>query len=821
MGIVRTFWQDLSFGVRLLRSHPTFTFLAILTLALGIAANTTVFSWVDGLLVHPFGGAAASQQLAVLEMIRASAPNGANQVSYLDYRDYRSNLQSISGLALHREDVFRLGEIPNTQAVWGELVSGNYFAVLGLKPSLGRTFTPDEDGDKLDAYPVAVISYRLWRSRFHADPRAIGQTLRVNRRELIVVGIAPPEFHGTMPGLAFDIWIPATMGPALNMLDDGAFKDRGYRCFYALVRLKPGVSTEQARVEASLFAHSLELTSTKTNRGVSATVLPVWRFHSAAPDLLLGPLRILMAISILVLLIVCANVANLLLARSIGRRKEWGIRLALGAGRGRIALQMFTESLLLSGAGALLGLLLANWAADALPLLVPKISAPVLIGFQMNARVLAFTLLACVLATVLSTAAPVLVSIRSGVNEVLKEGGRGGSQGRLSARIRELLVVSEVAMATLALVGAGLFLRSMQTARAIYPGFDRRDVLMIRYYAAGTGTTTLELYQFCARLRDRLRSTAGVRDAAYADFAPLGSSAGPYTGMEVEGYLPAPGESMETNRAFIAPGYLGVLRIPLVAGRDFTESDGRGAPLVVIVNRAFQDRYFHGSNALGHKVRFWGRWRTVVGVAQNAKYFNISEAPRPYYYAPFDQEAGTDAQIFFFIKTAGDPSAISGSLRQQVAELDPSAGALDVMNLKEWTEVTLLPQKTASSLLAVLGGLSLILASIGLYGVMAYAVSQRTQEIGIRMALGARPEDVLRAVLRRGVSLTAIGLTAGIAVSLAATRLVASQLVDVGAADLKAFAGAAVFLTLVTLLASYLPARRATKIDPVSALHSE
>ena len=819
--LLRTFWQDLSFGVRLLRSHPTFTSLAILTLSLGIAANTTVFSWVDGLLVHPFGGASASQELAVLEMTSASAPNGAIQVSYLDYRDYRANLQSISGLALHREDVFRLGEIPTTQAVWGELVSGNYFGVLGLKPALGRTFTADEGGDELGAHPVAVISNRLWRSRYHSDPHAIGQTLRVNRRELVVIGIAPPEFHGTMPGLAYDIWIPATMGPALTILDEGAFKNRGYRCFYALARLRPGVSTEQARVEASLFANSLELTAPKTNRGVSATVLPVWRFHSAAPDLLLGPLRILMAISILVLLIVCANVGNLLLARSIGRRKEWGIRLALGAGRGRIAVQMFTESLLLSGAGALFGLLLANWAGDALSMLVPKISAPVLVGFQMNPRVIAFTLLTCVFATLLSTSAPVFVSFRSGVNEVLKEGGRGGSQGRLSSRIREFLVITEVAMATLALVGAGLFLRSIQTARAIDPGFDRSNMLLIRYYAAGTGTTTLELYQFCARLRDRLRSTAGIRDAAYADFAPLGSSGGPYTGMEVEGYLPTIGESMETNRAFIAPGYLGALRIPLVAGRDFTESDGRGAPLVVIVNRAFEDRYFHGSSALGHKVRFWGSWRTVVGVAQNSKYFNISEAPHPYYYAPFDQEAGTDAQIFFFIKTAGDPSAISGSLRRQVAELDPNAGALDVMTLKEWTEVTLLPQIAASSLLAVLGGLSVILAAIGLYSVMAYAVSQRTQEIGIRIALGARPNDVLRAILRRGITLTAIGLTAGIAISLAATRLVASQLVDVGAADLRAFAGAAVFLTLVSLLASYVPARRATRIDPVTALHSE
>ena len=817
---MRIFWQDLSFGLRLLRGNPGFAAIAVLTLAVGIAANTTVFSWIDGLLWHPFGGA-NDGQLAVLEMITAGAPNGANQTSYLDYRDYRTNLRSISGLAVHREDVFRLGDAANAQPVWGELVSGNYFSVLQVPPVLGRAFNSEEDSDHLGAYPVAVISHRLWRSRFHSDPGVIGQTLRVNSRELTVVGVAPRQFRGTMPGLAFDIWVPVTMGPELGLLGESVFRHRGARCLYALARLKPDVTISQARAEAATLAHNLELANPKTNRAVSATILPVWRFHSAAPDLLLRPLQILMAISALVLLIVCANVANLLLARSAGRRKELSVRLALGAGSLRLARQLLTESLLLAGAGAVLGLFLAVWAGDLLPGLVPKINAPVAAGFRMNGRVLAFTLLVCALAALVSSAAPALVWFRADVNELLKETGRSGGQGARSLRMRNLLVISEVAMATLALIGAGLFLRSFQNARAIFPGFDRSNVLLVRFYPANTRYSMLELQQFCSRLRESLRSDPGVADVSYSDYPPLGASSGPYDGVQVEGYAPAPEESMEINRYLVAPGYFRLLRIPLLEGRDFTDRDDWNSAPVMIVNRAFQERYFPGAAAVGRRVQCWGRWHTVVGVAQNSKYFSISEAPRPHFFAPFRQQAGPDRQVYFFIRTIGDPAAVIPGLHREIASVDPNGAAFDVMTLLAWTEVTLLPQKAAASLLAALGAIALLLASVGLYSVMAYSVSQRTQEIGIRMALGARPRDVLREVLRQGITLTAIGLAAGIAAALALARLVAGQLVDVGAADLKTFAGASVFLTLIALLASYVPARRATRVEPITALHSE
>ena len=820
---MRTLWRDLNFGLRLFLASPGMTAVAVLTLALGIAANTTVFSWIDGLLLRPFPGARDSHQLAVLEMITPEAPNGANQTSYLDYRDYRYNLKSLAGLAVHRDEVFSLGDVASAQAVWGELVSGNYFGVLGVKPAYGRTFTAEEDGDKPGAYPVAVISYGFWRRRFHADHRAIGRTLRVNQRELTVVGVAPPEFRGTMPGLAFDIWVPVTMATELGLLDEAAFRDRGNRGLYAVARLKPGAGIEQARVEAATFARNLEVLAPKSNRGVSATILPVWEFHGGAPQLLLRPLRILMAISLVVLLIVCANVANLLLARSVARRKELSIRLALGASGSRLSRQLLTETLMLACAGAIAGVLLASWMADLLPALIPKINAPIAIGFQLSGRVLVFTVLTCVLATVISGAAPALFWLRSDVNETLKEGGRSGSQGAHSQRTRGLLVIAEVTLATVALIGAGLFVKSFHNARGIDPGFDRNNVVLARLYLGGAGLSTAEMQQFCLRLRDRVRSNPAVTDVSYANYAPLGTGSGPYASVDVEGYVPALGESRSINNSLVAPGYFGVLRMPLSMGRDFKESDDPASMPVAIVNESFARRYFNGASPVGRKIQFYGKWATVVGLAKDNKFFNIAEAPRPHFFAPFRQQGGrgNGRQVFFFIKSATHPGPVIAGLRRECEAAGGNAVAFDAMPLTEWTEVTLLPQKVTASLLAALGVIALLLAGVGLYSVMAYAVSQRRQEIGIRMALGAAPGNVVADVLWRGAALTVAGLVVGIAIAMAAMRVVAGMLVNVSATDPATFVGAALFLMAIALLACYLPARRATHVDPMVVLRSE
>jgi predicted permease len=819
---MRTLIQDLRFGLRLLSRSPGFTAVAIFTLAIGIAANTTVFSWIDKILLRPFPGAAGSARLAVLESVTPSAPNGANQISYIDYLDYRHNLHSLSGLTLHREDVFTLGDsVTNSQAVWGEMVAGNYFSVLGLRPELGRLFTPEEDGPALGAYPVAVISDRLWRSRFHSNPSAIGQTFRVNRRWLTIAGVTPPGFGGTMPGLAFDIWVPVTMGPELSLLTGRNFTQRGDRKFYSLARLAPGFSIGQARAEALTFSRHLQTAYPGTNRAVTATVLPVWQFHSGAPELLLKPLRILMAICVLVLLIVCANVANLLLARSIARRKELSIRLAIGASGGRLGRQLFTETLLLALGGALAGLLLSTWTANLLAALVPHINAPVALGFRLSGRVLVFTMLTCVLATLFAGAAPALYWLRSDVNTSLKEAGRGGSQAAHSHRTRNLLVVAEVALATVALAGAGLFLRSFINATRIDPGFNRNNVVLTRFYLGGSGFTNSSLHQFCADLRDRLRALPGVTAVTYSHYAPLGSSAGPYDTVDIEGYAPAPGESMNVNDYLIAPDFFATLQIPLLEGRDFRSTDDASAPPVLIVNQSFVHRYFHGKNPIGRKVRCFGRWATVIGVAKNSKYFDVTEAPRPHFFFPYRQQARVDDQLYFYVRTAGPESAIESEMSRQILSTDPNMRAFDVMPLLAWTEVTLLPQKVAANLLAALGLVSLILAAVGLYSVMAYSVTQRTQEFGVRMALGAEPGNILAEVLRRGAALTASGLAAGLITTLAAGRLFSPMLVYVTPYDPLSLTATAAFLAAVALLASYLPARRATQVDPILALRCE
>ena len=818
---MRTFYQDLRYGLRWLRHSPGFAAVAVLTLGLGIAVNTTVFSWIDSILLDPYPGSSDSGRLAVVEAVETGAPNGAVQLSYLDYLDYRRHLNSLAGIALHREDVFAVGDATHSQAVWGELVSGNYFSVLGVRPALGRMFTPEEDGDKPGAFPVAVIGYGLWRSRFHGDPAVVGKTVRINRHELTVVGVAPPEFRGTMSGLEFSIWVPMTMGVELGMVDQSSLTSRRARQYYGVARLAPGVDVSRASAEVVTLAKNLELLNPKTNTGVSAVVLPPWRFHSAAPELLLGPLRILMVVSLLVLLIVCANVANLLLARCVSRRKELSIRAALGAGAPRLARQLLSETLLLAGAGALFGLLLAPWMASLLPLLIPKIGFTVALGFHLSARVLAVTILACLVTALLAGAAPVAFWMRSDVSRALNEGGRGGSQGAHSHRMRGMLVIGEVALAAVALVGAGLFVRSFRNAASTYPGFDPNHLTLVRFYHSGNGLSTLEAYQFQQRLRDRLLTNPRILDVSYSDYPPLGASAGPYSDVLVEGYEPEKRESMEINCYEVAPGYFATLRTPLLEGRDFTDKDDRQGAPVMIVNQSFARRYFHGGPALGRKVRYRREWATVVGVARDSKYFNVAESPRPHFFVPLRRYLGNDDDFYAFIRTAGDSAPVIAGLRRDVADTNPNAAAFDAMPITEWMGITLMPQKVAASMLGALGLIALLLAAVGLYSVMAYAVSQRTQEIGIRMALGARPFDVLGDVLGRGLSLTAAGLALGMAAALAVTHLVSGMLVRVSALDPLTFTAAGLFLALIAIVASYVPAWRATKVEPMTALRCD
>src|SRR5215472_11965005 len=429
--------QDIRFGLKMLKSNPGFTAVAVLSLALGIAVNSTVFSWIDAVLLHPLPGVPHVQDLALIE---TATPNGST--SYLDYRDYRDKLKQVSAVAIGRFTPLSVGDKGRTERAWAELVSANYFDVLQVKPVLGRTFLPEEGRDQEGGFPVAVISYRMWQNRFHGDRKVLGQTIRLNRHDLTIIGVAPPEFHGSLVGVVFDVWMPVTMATAMGT-GPGTLHYRGTRDITStIVRLKPGVTIEQAGAEVEALARQLEAMHPDTNRGVAARVTPIWKGRAGAQGLLMEPLRILMAVCVLLLLIVCANVANLLLARSVSRQKEFGVRLALGARRSRLARQLLTETLLLAGAGASIGVLLVMWMGQSLVKLMPAIDIPLDLGGGLNVPTLGFTVAIVVIATLVSGTVPALLSARADLNVTLKEGGRAGGAGTNSQHLRGLLVTA-------------------------------------------------------------------------------------------------------------------------------------------------------------------------------------------------------------------------------------------------------------------------------------------------------------------------------------------------------------------------------------------
>ncbi len=815
-----TFLQDLRYGLRMALRSPGFTAVVVLTLAIGISVNSTVFSWVDMILLRPIPAVANGAELRVFENV--AQDGGALTTSWRDFVDYRDHLTLLSGLTAASQVTLNYGVGEHTDRIWGELVSANFFSVLGVKPALGRMFSQDECGDQKDACPVAVIGNGLWRSRFHADPGVIGKTIVLNRQHLTVIGVAPAGFRGSVPGLTLSIWIPAMLGARLNTLPEQVLDERQMRFFIVLARLKPGVTTAQARAECSSLARQLAQSNPHTDAGVGATVLPVREGHFGGQTILAGPLTILMAACGLVFLIVCANVANLLLARSIARSKEFSVRMAIGAGRIRLARQLFSETLVLAVMGGLAGAYLSTWMRASIGYLMPRgAGLPVSLDFPLNGEILAFGVILCMAACLISGIAPALYSGRAGLNEALKEGGRSGGASTRSEHARGLLVVSEVALALVAVIGAGLFTKSFEMARESNPGFDPRNVLVSHLELSAAGYAAgVDRSRFCDRLRERLVSQPGIVSVSWAEVVPLWFSGTPWEGLQVEGYVPGPAESMKIYRNLAGPGFLDLMKIPIIEGRDFTGHDDENAKPVIIVNHTFAQRFFAGRNPIGHRVFAWGRWYEVVGVTSDGKYVAANETPQPYFYVPFRQGfASRDMNLY--VRTTGEPERAIAAVRSAMNSIDPGVGIFDSMPLTDYIGAALFGQKTAAVMLAVLGIVALVLAATGLYGVMAYSVAQRTREIGLRMALGARPMDVLALVVGRGMRLTLLGVAIGVVAALAVTRLASSLLVHVSATDPMVFAAASLFLAGVALAANYVPARRATHIDPNEALRSE
>ena len=810
---------DLRSSLRMLRGNPGFAAAAILTLSLGIAATTTVFAWIDNTILHPYPGVSQPDELAVLET--TSPSDHGPDLSLPDYRDYRDRLRQVAGLAIHRRCSFTLGDGADARLAWGELVSGNYFDVLGVKPILGRTFLAEEQNDTPNAHPVAVLGENLWRRGFQADPSIVGRTIRLNRIELTVAGVVPARFRGTVPGLSQDLWVPINLAPRLGLLSMKTFDNRGDRDVNALLRLRPGAALSAVNAEAQQLAASLAAAYPQTNRDTRASVLAPWRAHNGISDYLLAPLRLLAAVSLLVLLIVCANVANLLLARSTVRRHEFGIRLALGAGRFRIARQLLTETTLLAACGAVVAYPLHLWMSASMRALVPNVGLPLVGPHDLDVRMFSFMVLVCAASALACGLFPVFASFRAEVNDSLKEGSRTGTPSRSAHRVRSSLVVVEVALAVVALVGAGLFTRSFRNVRALSPGFDPSGVLLGRFFLENTGYSSDQVLAFTSRLRQALATTPAVRATSFTTFVPLAATNSTSENIAVPGYVPAPGESMVINTALVDTGFFETMHVAVRRGRGFTERDLRPSPPVAVVNEAFSRRYLGGADPVGRTIQVDDEQVQLVGEVAVHKFFSRTEAAMPFLYLPYRQRYRHSRELFALISTTGDPTALVPNLRAAVSTVDAGMASFHAVSLAEYTEVSIFAQKLAASLMGALGLICLALSALGLYSVMSYSVSQRVQEIGIRMAMGASSTQVLRLVMGQSLRWALAGLAAGCGIALLVTGFAGGMLVGVTSHDPLTYAASALFLLLVSAAAAWLPATRATRIDPMIALRRE
>jgi predicted permease len=615
------------------------------------------------------------------------------------------------------------------------------------------------------------------------------------------------------------MWMPLTMYGQLTHTGTWMLRDRNARYFMMYARLAPGVTMEQARAEVQALASRMAVADADSNQGIGATLLPVWQSHFGTQSILLTPITILMGASGLVLLIVCANLANLLLARATGRLKEFSVRLAMGARPMRLIQQLLTETLLLAVVGSVCGLELANLLGGALlRWLLPAVATPAMLQPPLDGQVLAFTMALAFGVAILAGLAPALHASRANVNEMLKEGGRSGSSGGHSHRLRGLLVTSEVALAVVALVGAGLFLKSFQTARSMDPGFKPEGVALARFDFSTAGYDARQTDSFCRRLREELERQPGVTAVSYDDSAPLGFGGGNWETLEVEGYVPGSNENMKIYRDLVSPGYFETMKIPLVDGRDFDLRDDATSLKVMIVNQEFVRRFLANRSVIGRKVHGWGEWFTVVGVAKDSKYHRVTESPQPYFYIPIRQVFRPEYGLTFDVRTSGSVNEAIAALRREAGAIDPALTIFDAQPMTEYVAASLFGAKIAASLLSVLSGLGLLLAAIGLYSVMAYAVVQRTGEIGIRVTLGAQPRDIMRLVVRQGIGFALVGLIVGSLAAGALARVVAAMLVGVGPADPLVYAAATGFTAFVTLASAAIPAWRALRVDPAVAL---
>ncbi len=803
--------KDVRHGARRLVKDPGFTAVAVLTLALGIGANSTVFSWINATLLSPIPGAAEPQRLIAVMRGRSAS------FSYPDYVDLRTRTQSFSGLTAAALCPMSFTGHDRPERVWGMLVSANYFDVLGVRPAAGRGFLPAEDAR--GTAPVAVISYRLWQERFSGSRDVLGQTVPINSHDYTIVGVAPPAFQGSATGLRIEVWVPLALTEEMAPDAKGQLDARNITWLGAIGRLRSGAERGTAQAEMTGLFEQIARENPESHKGrTTVTLYPLWRSPNGANGLFSRLLPLLLGIAGVVLLLACANLANLVLARGLSRRKEMAIRLSLGASRGRLVRQLLAENLALALAGGALALAGTGWAAGSFMRFAPTTNLPVWLTVPIDERVFLATLVISLLTAFLFGSLPALRASAMDPIGALRDESGGSAGGRRGGRLSRGLAIAQIAFSLVLLVCAGLMIRSFRATRTFDPGFNMHNVLLESYDLLPAGYSEAQASAFNRQVLERARTLPGAESAALSDWVPLGFGSNSDEFVP-EGYAAGKQEAIEAGVAHVSPGYFATMQIPLVAGRDFSERDAAESGPVVIVNQALADRYWPGQQTLGKRMRIEGKWATVAGVARNSHYYDLEEPPRPFVYLPLEQFFASDVTLH--VRLAGDPLVSAAAATERIHQLNPGLPVFDVGTLETRIEPVTFGIRMAATFCGAFGALALLLATLGIYGVVAYGTRQRTREFGLRMALGAQPGDVVRLILRQGMGMLLIGSAAGLAAAIVAGRLLNRLLFGVGAGDPATFAGVTLLLAAVGLAACYLPARRAVRADPIRALRAE
>lgn len=806
--------QDIRYGWRQLLKHPGFTALAILSMALGIGANTAIFSLVDTVLLRPLPVGNPSQLIAVDGQLR----NGTEFTlqSYLNYKDYRDRNSAFSGLLAYRFVVASLSHNGLNERVWGFDVSGNYFDVLGVKPVLGRAFLPEEDVTP-GSHPVAILSHACWQKRFAGNPSIVGQTILLNTHRFTIVGVAPAGFVGTEVAYAPEFWVPLMMAkeiePGSTWLDT-----RESDNLFVIGRLKPGLTVAQAKAQLDGLTVQMAKEHPKENAGRRVLLMPPGLFIPDIRNSIFAFSGLLAVVGALVLLLACVNLANLLLTRATERRKEIGIRLAVGASRARLVRQLLTESVMLSVAGGAFGLLLASWTNHVVGSIKLPTDIALLFDLRIDWRVLVFAFALSILTGMIFSLIPALQSSKPELVPALKD--ESSMAGFRRSRLRNALVIAQVALSLVLLISAGLIVRSLQAAQKMRPGFNPQNAVALSFDVGLQGYDDAKGRAFYERMMERAKAIPGVRSVAATDVLPLSLDYSSNT-IYIEGQPIRSRSDLPLAIPYsVSPKFFATMGMNL-RGRDFLPNENKKESRVAIVNETFARRFFKGREPIGKRYNHTGPndplWE-IIGVVPDGKYNTLGEEPKAVVYRPLRY---FDSTFTLVARTEGDPRVVLAALRRVVQALDPTLPVYDAKTLSEHMNIPLFPAKMAAGILASFGVLALLLAAVGIYGVMSYVVAGRTREIGLRMALGARSIDVLRLILRQGMLLAAIGTIIGLAVGFGGGRLLKTLLYGVSAADPMTFTAVTLLLGSVTLLACWLPAHRATRIDPMTALRTE